>query len=608
MRPAPRDGRLQALATAAPLRTPTWRLFLCALAAVAAGVVVFVMVSEARHGRAGFGWALGPSGQPKVLAVAAVAPRGAAAARGVAAGDRIDLRELSFTDRASILGDAVPGRSVAVAVERGGRSTRIVILPMTGPLRWDIWLAYLILAWTAFFAFVIAWRRAGLPDARLLSLMLSCYVLGVAADYVRTPWAGFDLFVQSLANSGVFGAIQLSALLAFTALFGRPITLARRGLNVFAYAAVVVAAMSVAMESIGIATLWFDPTGLTFGVWRVVFTDGARIFVLVAGAAAIAVSHGSDRQRVAWGVVSIGLLLTLFIAKDVLRWLAPGVAASIPLNASVNLAAVVVPIGLTYSVLSRRLLDIGFAVNRAVVYSAVSVVVVALFMTVETLLGGWLTTVSHAESLAVSVGIALALGFSIRWIHARIDRFVDVLFFHKRHRVQQALLRFAHEAAFVTDRDVLLARAVDEVAQHTEAESVAILLRDDAGTYACASSAGLTIPDAGENDADVLTMRASGQPVDLHRHRGLRGEYAFPMIARNTLIGILVCGAKRDAEPYAPDEREALRTLAHGVGLALDSLRRDREGVGAEVGALPEQFAALRAEIRELREALQRRG
>jgi GAF domain-containing protein len=604
-----REGRIQALTPLDALRSQTWRLLLCTLAVFAAGVVVFVLVYDARHGRSTYGWVLGPSGTSDVVAVVAVTPHGAAAAHAVRAGDRIDLRQLSFANRATIFGDSVPGRAIDVPIERGGHSVRTVIVPTLRALRWDIWLAYLILAWTAIFACVIAARRPNLLDARFLSLVLSCYVLSIAVTFVRTPFPAFDVVVYAFGSSGVFGAIQLSALVAFTALFGRPLSRARRVLNAAAYAAVAIACLSVAMEQVAIATLWFDPIGLSAGVWRVVFTDGARILVLVGGAAAIAASRGSERQRVAWGVVSIGLLLTLFIAKDVLRSLAPDIAASVPVNAAVNIASVIVPIGLTYSVLSRRLLDIGFALNRAVVYSSVSVVVIGLFMTVENFLGGWLTTVSHAESLAVSVAIALAIGFSIRWIHGHIDRFIDVLFFHKRHRGQEALLRFAHEAAFVTDRDVLLSRAVDEVAGHTEAQSVAILLRDAAGTYVCAARIGPPVSDAGENDAAVLSMRASGNAVDLHGRDGaLQGEYAFPMIARGTLIGTLVCGVKRGAEPYAPDEREALRTVAHGVGLALDALAYDQEGLDATMSTLPEQLAALRAEIRELREALQQRG
>lgn len=57
----------------------------------------------------------------------------------------------------------------------------------------------------------------------------------------------------------------------------------------------------------------------------------------------------------------------------------------------------------------------------------------------------------------------------------------------------------------------------------------------------------------------------------------LRGEFAFPMLSRGTLVGVLLCGAKLDGETYAPGESEALGALAHGVGTALDVMSAHRE-------------------------------
>ena len=586
------------------MRAP--RIIFCGLAAVAALALLFVLASDARHGRAGIGAAFAPADVSYVAQVSGVTPGGAAAAAGLRPGDRIDVRRQSLADRLSVLRGPVRDRPLDVSVDRGARTFRTAIVPAQHGLPATVWLAYIVLLWTAIFAGTIAWRRPELPEARLLSLMLSAYVLSITLNYLRVPLAQADIVIRALVD--VCGAAVLMALVAFTALFGRPLSRGRRLINAAAYASALVSATIGLLTAVAIVTLRFDPVALAFGEWPVLVSTVSELLVLLAGAAAIAAARGSERQRVVWAVSSMGLLLVLFIVNDMLSWLAPSLAGDSRLFTIDNIVGIIMPVGLTYSVLSRRLLDVGFALNRAVVYSAVSVVVVGLFTTVENLLGGWLTTVSHVESLAVSVAIALAIGFSIRWIHGRIDRFVDVLFFHKRHRGEQALLRFAHEAAFVTNRDLLLSRAIDEVALLTEAQSVAILLREGAGTYVCASSFGQPLPDAGENEAAVLSMRASGNPVDLHgRGGGLHGEYAFPMMARGTLIGTLVCGVKRSAEPYAPDEREALRTVAHSVGLALDALAFDREGVDAAVRGLPDQLAALRAEIRELREVLQHR-
>jgi len=79
--------------------------------------------------------------------------------------------------------------------------------------------------------------------------------------------------------------------------------------------------------------------------------------------------------------------------------------------------------------------------------------------------------------------------------------------------------------------------------------------------------------DADENDAAIVSLRAWHRRVDLHATEStLHGEFAYPMVARGRLTGVLVLGPKRSAEPYAPDESDAIAHLAHGAGLALDTL------------------------------------
>ena len=89
--------------------------------------------------------------------------------------------------------------------------------------------------------------------------------------------------------------------------------------------------------------------------------------------------------------------------------------------------------------------------------------------------------------------------------------------------------------------------------------------------------------DADENDPAIVSLRAWHRPVDLHiTESRLRGEFAYPMVARGRLSGVLVLGPERNAEPYAPDESDAIAHLAHAAGMALDALSlrsTDRNGV-----------------------------
>ena len=169
--------------------------------------------------------------------------------------------------------------------------------------------------------------------------------------------------------------------------------------------------------------------------------------------------------------------------------------------------------------------------------------------------------------------IALVLGLSMRYIHNTVDRFVDRVFFRKRHEDEAALRRFAREASYITDRDVLLERTVQKVREHTTAEGAAIFTLDDAGSYVSANGNGVRAV-VSENDPAIVALHAWNKPVDLHRisDSHMRGDLAVPMISRGELLGMLVCEQKRDGEAYAPDEADALLVMAQGVGAALATL------------------------------------
>jgi GAF domain-containing protein len=66
----------------------------------------------------------------------------------------------------------------------------------------------------------------------------------------------------------------------------------------------------------------------------------------------------------------------------------------------------------------------------------------------------------------------------------------------------------------------------------------------------------------------------------------IAGDFAFPMFARDRLLGFIVCSGKQDgAAAYAPDEIDAIAAVATATGLALDLSR---------IEALEREIATLR--------------
>lgn len=78
------------------------------------------------------------------------------------------------------------------------------------------------------------------------------------------------------------------------------------------------------------------------------------------------------------------------------------------------------------------------------------------------------------------------------------------------------------------------------------------------------------------------------------------------MASRGHLIGVVVCGPKRDVETYAPDETDALLSLALGVGGALDVLSAKSHD-GDPMAELRDSIRALTEATRSLPDAIAER-
>lgn len=450
-----------------------------------------------------------------------------------------------------------PGESVNLTLRSAnGAPKHVRLTAVHVPGTFDMWIANAGLAWMLLFAGVIIWRRSNAPQARALSLLLIFFNIGLGFQVQNwiTPLPLLDATVAAL--NGFFFYPSFALFATYAALFALPLSPLRRGLTFAVYAYAMAIALANAVFWIESATSGVSPAA--FGVFYEL-QYVALVLPLLPVILALLAAKGSERQQLVWASLALMPLFLVYGSGA----LSPDPTYQRVVSIVTNIAFAVAPLGLTYSVVNRRLLDIGFVLNRAAVFSVVSIIVIAVFVLVEWALGGWLSTASHATNLLVAGGLALTLGLSMHQIHHRVDGFVDRAFFSKRRRDQDAILAFSREAVYVTSRDVLLERTEEVLLAHADASSVAILVDDRRGRYGAVS----------ENDSAVLALRAHHAVLDLHGvATAITGDYAFPMVSRGRVLGVLVLGPKRSHESYAPDELEAVLRLAHAVGSALDVL------------------------------------
>ena len=316
-------------------------------------------------------------------------------------------------------------------------------------------------------------------------------------------------------------------------------------------------------------------TSLSANAWIFQLASVGLAYYVVAVTVAFTIANrqstGPDRLRSLWASITLAVGFSGIIATTVAQL---GFHEFGDWQGIVQLTMLAIPVGMGYVMLRHRMLDLGFAINRALVFTAISLFIVGVLTLVEFVLGKYVVEISHTTSTLIEAAFALALGLSMRPIHDRVDRAVDDLFFRKRHMAERELRLFADEATFVTDRGHLLEATIAVVTAQLHADGAAVLLEIDGKLNVAASSLPSLTPD--DNDRAILRMKAHRRPVDLREvGSNFEADVALPMFVRGKFAGTLLCGHKPDAESYAPDELAVLGHVAHAVGVALDSLETE---------------------------------
>lgn len=539
-----------------------WRAFLLTLCAL--GLVLCIV--DPMLDLTSSGVILAGANAPGLQTIVRVLPGSPAERAGIRAGQVIDIRPMPASQRYELYNPAFRGKPLTLYLVRpsGLQPAQLAPRPMYNLLRWDVRIAYAGLVWMLLFAAFLAIRRPDDCGARTLAGLLIAISLGSLLMPVNfaTPLPWLDALAYALS----FVLFIPIALLSTYALgFARPASVLRRALTFVSYA---VACACAAAGVVSVSAQWFgftDPSKFT-GSWGMSAIN-ALPFVLpvVCGVIAAVQTRGAERSRFLWAFVPLALMYASQVLDDASH---STIYARNVFHVADNVLAFVAPLGLTYSLLTRRVLDIGFALNRAAVFSGVSILLVGTFVIVEWALGERMSGVSHEANIAVSGALALVLGLSMRFVHGKVEHFVDHVMFRKRREDEDAIRRMAREAPYITDRATLLERTEGTLMRHAGASRVSIVLDEGKGRYGGVS----------ENDPALVSLRTDHARVDLHTlHTAIEGEWAYPMVARGRLVGALALGPKNSQESYAPDESAAIAQLANSVAGALDLLGSSQE-------------------------------
>ncbi|NEX95264.1 hypothetical protein, partial [Caulobacter sp. 17J65-9] len=129
---------------------------------------------------------------------------------------------------------------------------------------------------------------------------------------------------------------------------------------------------------------------------------------------------------------------------------------------------------LAYAILRHRVVDLGFAVNRTLVYGVLSAGLLVAFGLIEWAVEHFLPINSHETGVVLDAGLALGLFLVFHRVRDVIEHAVEGVFFRKWRSNEAELNRFVREAGFVTQASALVEATVAALGRFAGGAPVAV--------------------------------------------------------------------------------------------------------------------------------------
>lgn len=536
-----------------------------------------------------------PDTPPGFREVSRVLPDSPASRAGIVAGDFVSSPGSGGMSRQLAAGEAVP-----VIHEHAGERRSLTLIAEPRPFgiehaEWQAFFTNLAATVSVLFGLAIIARSRGRPSALWLGVALSTFGMASVVPGLWTSSAPLFWFVSAF-NWALYALLPIAflqfAMRFYTENVGPLGAGARRAF--WAYAAAVFGSMVLVYWTLATSTVLpiVGNSALLSSIF-VYFGLAAAGWVLFVGWRG---SVQDVQQRYAIMLLGVGLILFSQVWQTTFYFLLArpeGIWPAIP----PLLLGLFAPALLAYAMLRHRVFDLGFAVNRTLVFSIVSAVLLLAFGLAEWVVNERLGIAALRDNPLVAAAIALVLFLTFHHIHGAVERVVEGVFFRAWRQREAALKRFVREAGFVLKGDVLQREYIVALRTYTDGAEAALYARDENGAYERREGVVTGAPDVIDADEPALVaLRADHTRVDIAGSRSmLPVALVLPMIIRHEIDGFVLLAAKPTGVAYRPDEKDDLAKATEAIGDDLHALK---------VEHLQRGIASLEARNDELRAAI----
>ncbi|HEV2333819.1 MAG TPA: hypothetical protein VGV16_11720 [Gammaproteobacteria bacterium] len=514
---------------------------------------------------------------------------------GLEEGDTIDLRQQSQATRLTFTLPTRPvGQVIDLVAQHNGetRTVPVTVMDHSG-LPGLLWYA---LPWSsgsllmAGIGLLLIWRGR---DRAAFGMGFWAVTFVLSAQLSAIPlsgWWGFAIDLFSIlcyltARAGFYIMVEARV----GAVLGRP---AQRMFLVLFGVLLALGAVYALGAPLGVVLL--DWNGFGNADYGLVLTASylVPVIMLYVGYRR---AEAAERQRLRWMLMS-GILWSLGILLQ--NTPAFGLNASYLVSYTLMIMAL---LGFLYAVLRLRVVDVSVIIDRALVYGAMSTLMVGVVAALNSL--ALHETLTPGAGFALQVLVPLAVGIVLVRVRNYLNRLVEQVFFRGKYLAEKALRTFTRRVGYMEDVGALLDAAAQEIKKHAGTPALAIYSVENGGYRRVRQLGADGFPEQlPSDDAAFVALRADRKAVDLEPLGSALGTdgYVFPMLVLGNLRGAIVC-RNRPGEHFAADEQKLLTRVAREVGAAWRILRaRDNEALVQALaeGALPPEAA--REKAREL--------
>ncbi|MFH1259334.1 MAG: HD domain-containing phosphohydrolase [Elusimicrobiota bacterium] len=246
----------------------------------------------------------------------------------------------------------------------------------------------------------------------------------------------------------------------------------------------------------------------------------------------------------------------------------------------------------SYTLVGYRLIDVRAILRKGVSYSLFTGLLTAVFVVCILIFEKIFRNFTGHNSTFLVIVSAFLITLLFQPLRNKIQEFIDLAFFRRRHRQEQELKRFSREVISILDKDTLLFSTLNTIAQSLYIKRGGILLWDkDEKKYLLKAAVGWS-PEKdfflAQNNILVDCLERNRREIFIHQleesaHlswvsssicRQLKSMdmiVSIPMVAKNKLLGILLLGERNLGVPYSSDDLDLLTVLVDEASIALEN-------------------------------------